>query len=323
LSSKVVGKLKDKPHFLEQSFSRLLPFDHLVVIYSWIILILTISYARPIGNYLTLLAFHAGAIIAVFLLANFVRPDGHRLGLFFRLLYPVILMTFFYQFSGKLVGLVTTQWFDGQVVGWEKALLGAESTLWLDNHLSTFMTEVTSAGYLSYYLLIPGLSLILFFGRRDYEIRRFMTATCVTFFLSYLIFIFYPVEGPRYHLETLYANAVTGTFFRPVVAWIIENEAFRGGAMPSSHVAEALVVAFFAVRVYRRKAWLVIPVVITLAIGTVYGRFHYLSDVVVGGVMAVIICWLTLKLYPASRDYARSWDLTDFDRKRQYVSDAL
>lgn len=324
MSSQVIEKLKDKPHLFERFFNRLLPFDHLILIYCWIIIILTVNFARPIGNYYGVLLFHGGTIVLIALMSYFIRSLENRLVFFIRILYPVLLMTFFYQFSGKLVQTIVPWFFDEQVAALERAVLSVHPTLWLDRgSISVIVTELLSAAYFSYYFMIPGLALVLFFGKKDRELRRFITATCVTFFASYLMFIFYPVTGPRYYFAGMYVNELTGPFFRPLVMMIIDNAAFKGGAMPSSHVAEALMVMIFAIRSYGRKAYFLIPIVVGLAMGTVYGRFHYISDVVVGAVLAFVIYWFTLKFYPTKKDFSRQWNLSDFDKKRMYVSDSL
>jgi len=323
LSSQVLQRLKDKPHLFERFFERLMPFDHMVLIYCWIIIMLVVNFARPVAYYMDVLLFHFGAIVAVCLLAQFAGSKDNRLVIFFRLLYPAILMTFFYQFSGKMISVVVPDFFDAHIADMELALFGNNPTLWLDNHLNIVVTEILSAAYFSYYFLIPGLALVLFKAARYRELKRFITATCVTFFVSYLMFIFYPVTGPRFYFEGLYAHEIDGVFFRPMVNFVIANAAFRGGAMPSSHVAEAVLVMLFALRNYGKKAWFMIPVIIGLALGTVYGRFHFVTDAVIGAAMAPVIYWFTLKLYPTRKDFSRAWQLSDFDKKRKYVSDTL
>jgi len=323
LSSQVIDRLKDKPHLFELVFTRLLPFDHIVLLYCWIIVILTVNYARPLGDYIGVLLFHLGMIVLVILLAQYARSQDSRPVIFVRLLYPVLMMTFFYQFSGVLVSTVTPQFFDAELITMETAIFGINPTLWLDGHLNIVVTELLSAAYFSYYFLIPGLALVLFFSRRDREIRRFMTATCITFFVSYLMFILYPVAGPRFFFAGQYQNEITGFIFRPLVQLVLDNAAFKGGAMPSSHVAEAIIVMLFAIRNYGRRAYFLIAVVIGLALGTVYGRFHYVSDVAVGTAMAFVIYWLTLNFYPTRKDFSKKWQLSDIDQKRKYVSDSV
>jgi len=323
LSLRGIAALSEKPHLFELLFRRFLPYDHLVILYSWTIIVLTINFVRPLENYTGLILFHLGAVAITVLLANYVKPDWPRAARFFRYLYPLILMTFFYQFSGELVGMVTATLQDNHITAFEKSILGVNPTVWLDQHQHVVLTELLSAGYFSYYFLIPGLSLFLFFGRKDSELKRLVTALCVTFFISYLVFILYPAAGPRYFMDGFYQHQLTGPLFRPLVMFVIENAAFRGGAMPSSHVAVAVVVLYFAIRVYRKRGWLVAPVVFALAMGTVYGRFHYVTDVIVGIFMGLVIPWFTLMFYPRKRDYSRIWDMSEFDKKGQHVSDTI
>jgi membrane-associated phospholipid phosphatase len=57
--------------------------------------------------------------------------------------------------------------------------------------------------------------------------------------------------------------------------------------MPSSHVAVAIVVLAYTFKESRRFGWALLPIVVGLAIGTVWGRFHYLSDVIVGTAVGI------------------------------------
>ena len=280
--SPVISIGREKPRLSEKFAGRLYPFDHLVLVYCWATIVLTVILGRPIEPYWPVILFHAAAIALVILMALIGPGHDYRAIAFFRLLYPVILMTFFYLAAGKLVHLVFPEFFDHRVTAMESGFLGIDPTLWLDQHLHVVITEFFSAAYCSYYFLVPGLALVLFFGRRDAEIVQFMTAVCAAFFVSYMIFIFYPLEGPRYFFAAQYQNPISGPFFYPLVVFVIDNIAFHGGAMPSSHCAVALVVALTAIRNYGKRAWFLLFIVGALSAATVYGRYHYLSDVVVG-----------------------------------------
>ena len=67
--------------------------------------------------------------------------------------------------------------------------------------------------------------------------------------------------------------------------------------MPSSHVGVALVVLVYVFRISRKAGWLLLPVNIGLAAGTVWGRFHYVSDVLVGAAIGLASVWLVSKYY--------------------------
>lgn len=312
---------KHKPHLFETTVSRMLPFDHLTVIYCWIIILLTINFGRPLSRYVDILTIHAAAIIAVVLLARFLSPSGNPAARLLRLLYPVVLMLFFYQSCAKMVHFLFADFFDGGIVALESILFGGDVSLWLDGRSSVAVTEIMSAGYFSYYFLIAGLAIVLFLHGRTDDIKRFMTATCLTFFVSYLTFIVYPVEGPRFYFSGVYTTDLVGPVFRPLVDLVIDRGAIRGGAMPSSHVAEALVVMIFGLRAYGRKASFLVPIVVALTMGTVYGRFHYLTDVAVGTVVGALAAWVAIRWYPPERETLSDEEVWEEITGNQYVSD--
>jgi hypothetical protein len=79
--------------------------DQLTVFYCWIIVILVLNFARPLEKYIPVLLFHGMVIIGVELLVRYTSQATSRWLVFFRLLYPVMLMTFFYESSGRLLHL--------------------------------------------------------------------------------------------------------------------------------------------------------------------------------------------------------------------------
>ena len=278
-------------------FSRkLYPVDWLVIGYSLLMVIVIAFLGRPLAHYAGGIAFYITMAILTLLIVRFVDETRSRWHAFVRLLYPAMMFFFFYRATGDQMFLLFDRFFDSQVVTWEESLLGLEPTLFIDRFLpNTWLTEILSLCYFCYYLILPGLLIPLFLRRDDRGIREFLAAASLTFFVSYLIFWLYPAEGPRWFLETRYANDVEGPVFRPLVEFVMDNAAVRGGAMPSSHTGVALVALLFCFRCYRRAGWLLLPIVIGLAAGTVWGRYHYLSDVIVGASIGAFAFWVMVR----------------------------
>jgi membrane-associated phospholipid phosphatase len=177
-------------------------------------------------------------------------------------------------------------------------ILGVNPTLYIDQHLmSVWITEIVMFCYFVYYFLILGFTFVVFVRGHYRVLRETLTAICLTFFVSYPLFFLYPVEGPRWHFADSFVNDVQGPVFRQLVELIIENGAVRGGCVPSTHVAVALVILFACFRYYRRMAWILLPINIGLAVGTVWGRFHYVSDVVIGALIGTTCVLLVWKYY--------------------------
>jgi len=276
----------------------LYPFDYLVIGYCLAMIILIGIFGRPLEQYADEVTFYASMMLVALVIIRFADETQSGIQRFFRLLYPALMFTFFYRETGGSMFLLFNKFLDPQLTGFENRILGGDISIFLDkSHLTVFWNELFSACYFAYYLMIPTFLTYLFLTRRDDSTKQFLTATCITFFVSYSLFFIYPIEGPRYYFAEQYVHQIEGPFFRQLVNLVIDNGAVRGGCMPSSHVAEALVVLVYVFRTDRKAGWLLLPVMIGLAIGTVWGRFHYIFDVVVGAAIGWGSIWIVTRFY--------------------------
>jgi len=272
------------------------PVDRIILSYCLLIVFAIVLLGRPLSEYVDELLFYLVIAAITILVVSFVDETSDRTRAFFRILYPAFLAPFLYRATEGHMFLLFNHFFDNQVVGWEKFLLGEEVTLYLDRHLlHAWITESLSFCYFCYYLILPGFLILTFVRRQNKIIREYTAAACLTFFASYILFWLYPVEGPRWYLAGEYVNPLEGSLFRKLVEFIIAKAAVHGGAMPSSHTGVALVTLIFCFRYYRRLAWWLLPVVTGLAMGTFWGRFHYMSDTVIGALIGVVAVWVVWK----------------------------
>lgn len=204
-----------------------------------------------------------------------------RLLLLLRAGYPLALIPLLYAELALLNRSVHGgRYFDALVISWEAALFGgqpsqtfAEAAPWL------LLSEALHAGYLSYYLIIYGPPLLLFAARRYRDFEYVLFLLMLTFFVHYLFFIYFPVQGPRYLFPT--PGTGEGPLLRLTHA-ILEGGSSRGAAFPSSHVAVAVVQTVLAARLLPRLFPVLALATVALALGTVYGGFHYAVDAVAG-----------------------------------------
>ena len=111
---------------------------------------------------------------------------------------------------------------------------------------------------------------------------------CGFLFWSYLFYMFFPVDSPFYLAPDL-AEPLTGNFFYELVHFVSDRGGARGGAFPSSHVSVSVTVWLVVWFRARRWAYLLTPVTVGLIFATVYGRFHYVLDSIVGLALALSI----------------------------------
>jgi len=220
---------------------------------------------------------------------------------FVRLLYPAMLYPLFYREAQIAVHWIFPGFLDHQIVALERAVFGVDPNVWLGPAQSVVVNELLMLGYFSYYLLLPVVALSLYVKGRSEELSALLHATTAAFVISYVGFALYPLEGPRYFLADRFSAPLAGWFIVPLVNWIVGNGAIHGGCMPSSHVAVALVVLVWAKRTQPRLAAVLAPLVLLLFAATVWGRFHYFSDVVAGWGVGIAALWLTRSRQTRSR----------------------
>ncbi len=271
------------------------PFDLLVIGYCLAMLALLLVFGRFAPEYYDEWLFYSGMAAAAALIIRFAREDSIPSVRLLRILYPALMFTFFYRATGGVMLLVFDHFHDSRIVAFETSIFSIEPTLYIDKQfLNLWLNEIFSFCYFSYYLMLPVFLITLAVKRQQELLKQSLTAVALTFFVSYLLFVLYPVEGPRWHLAGAYLHQVDGPLFRSLVTEIIDHAAVRGGCMPSSHVGVALVLLLFTFKLSKRAGWALLPLNIGLAIGTFWGRFHYVSDVVVGAIIGVgstLVIW--------------------------------
>lgn len=211
---------------------------------------------------------------------------GPRLGAVARLIrdwYPLALIPVLY---GELAALNLAVWdghyFDPLIMRWEEALFGGQPSRELAAAAPyLLLSEVLHGAYLSYYFIIYGPPLVLYLTGRHDAFRRVVFAVMLTFFAHYLFFIYFPVQGPRYIFPAPGGVLADGPLYA-LTHRILEAGSSQGAAFPSSHVGVAFAQTALAVRYLPRLAPALGVLSVGLALGAIYGGFHYATDAAAG-----------------------------------------
>jgi membrane-associated phospholipid phosphatase len=266
------------------------PIDIVTLAYAAIEAILVATFMSDRWGWYFLFGFYLAACGIVLVFALFQKFGFFKI---LRLFYPVVLMPMLYEALNKQIFLFHRHPFDSQINALEMAVFGFDPAFAIQPHMTILLNEFMSFFYMLYYLL-PFLALFLFLYKRSWDsLERGSLAVSVAFYISYIIFLLYPVVGPRHYLESIYYLPVIGPYFTPLVHKIVGDGGLYGGAMPSSHCAVALVFVWF---ICRESKTLRLPLAVALTmicLSTVYGRYHYISDVVAGLAIGFVSILLT------------------------------
>ena len=111
--------------------------------------------------------------------------------------------------------------------------------------------------------------------------------------LCYIVFVYFPVQGPRYFGPP---EGVPAGPVRAFVLTVLETGSSRGAAFPSAHMAISTCQAVLTLRQQPRLGWLVAAITLGLGVGAVYGGFHYAIDMVVGAGVGLAAAVTMLRL---------------------------
>ncbi len=266
----------------------LAPIDRVTLVYVGVALGLTLMRGpreQPAVVLLPLgLALTAVVAAALAPRARRAGPPGRILAEF----YPMLLIAGFYTEVG-LVNLASGVAHDALVQRWEQTLFGGQPSLaWIRSWPSPTWSTLMHAAYLSYYFVLACSSLGLWFSGRREAARSTILSIMTTFYLCYVVFLSFPVAGPRY-VFPMPENAATDVPVAIFTQRLLEGASAWGTAFPSSHVAAALVAAFSAWRGWWPLGLLLVPLAALLTLSTVYCQYHYAVDALSGTMLAALV----------------------------------
>lgn len=202
--------------------------------------------------------------------------------------YPLGMFIVCFEEVSRLSFMVHDNWQDRCLLVLESRLFAVPPTVWLGQHGSWWLTEILEIGYFSYFVLLMIVGGVLYARSDKRPFGQVMDATVLANLICYLVFIFFPTEGPAHTLAAQHDSPLPGGGpFHWMVRLIQSNAGVHGNAFPSAHVAGGVVALFFAWKFVPRLGIALTPLVILLCIGAVYDRYHYVSDVIAGIVVGV------------------------------------
>jgi membrane-associated phospholipid phosphatase len=229
-----------------------------------------------------LLLAHVAGLGLLFLLSRLRDPLGTGMRLV-RELYPLLFVAGFWvelDLVRPALGLVGI---DKQIAGLDLLVFRVHlHEIWLPSMGALWFSEAMHFLYYLYYpsIFVPAIALAIL--GRETAIRDMTYRLVVTYFVCFLIYIAFPVDGPHF-LEPQTLGAYQEGFFYGLVDAAQRLGDSRGCSFPSSHVAGAVTIAYLAWRWLPRWAALLLTVdAAGVLASTVYTQNHYAIDSVAG-----------------------------------------
>ena len=193
---------------------------------------------------------------------------------------------------------------DSTITRLEERHLGQLSLEWARRR-SKALTELLHFFYASYYAYTLILAIYLYSKERFLGFEAMALAVNLGYAVSYTLFALIPVWGPRWALSTEGRLAacdqqLRGCWITKGINYIMyQGIAHKGGAMPSAHSSTAVVFLLWSWRLWDISGGIPATLlVLGMAAGSLYGRYHYLSDILCGGLPGLGSVWIAGQLVP-------------------------
>ncbi len=247
----------------------------------WILALLCLCH-RNVSHAGRLFAIHGAVAVGIVYLAWMAASSQNRAVQFARHWYPLALYILFFEELRTLVHALFPGWFDRWLILFDYNLAGAHPAQWMVRFANPALNDFMQFSYMTYFLYLVILPAILYLQNQRTAFWTVMVSTAIAHYSVYVIAVLFPVESPYFALASLKLPPLAGGAFTTTIEFIERFGRVHGAAFPSAHVAGSMV-ALLAARRY--KPWLFricLPFFFSMCVATVYGRYHYVADVLAG-----------------------------------------
>ena len=230
-----------------------------------------------------------------------------KVGPFFHPYSPILFIILIYESLGDLIHFLHPD-IDQRLIQIDFSIFGVHPTLWMQQWIVPWFTDLMSLAYISYYFLPVILIVVLYLKNRMLEFDESIFVLAFGYYVSFIGYILFPAVGPRYTMAHLYTVPLEASFITDFVRDILNAlEHNKRDCMPSGHTQIVLIVLYLAHRYEKFLFYIFFPIICGLILSTVYLRYHYVIDLFVGATIAVGCVIIGPRLYRWWNSKLRNW----------------
>jgi membrane-associated phospholipid phosphatase len=285
--------------------------DMTVISFGIFLTILNIIFHQRVSNWPTHVTLNIFMILFVFLIAYLDKKQPRAIWtqLHYWYLVPLIFLIFkeIYFMVDPIRGVI----YDDILIEIDRFIFGFDPTVELYKISNPLLTEALQIVYGSFFFLPIILGIDLLLTNKDDEFKYEAFTVIYGFFLSYIGYFLVPAIGPRFTLHEFELKNIElpgillTNFLREIVnsgesipagtpnpAQVVQRDAF-----PSGHTQITLIVMYLSVRFKSKTRYALLTVGTLLIFATVYLRYHYVIDLIAGGIFMIFTVWTGYYIY--------------------------
>lgn len=237
--------------------------------------------------------------------------------IFLRDWIPVVILIYSYENLRNLTHLFIKGDITPSLMKFDQLLFGAHPSLWLQKLSHPFLTDYLAVAYSLYFVFPFVIVVTLYLYRRFDAFFDVVGGMVLCMYIGFVCYVAFPASPPRFAIADQYwLTNLQGVFFG--FSQSIYDQAAAAShwcAFPSLHVALSTLALLYSRRYSDlwggryRLFWILLPLVVSLWVATVYLRHHWFGDVLAGWILAYCC-------YRVSLSLTRLWYRPSFSRIR-------
>jgi membrane-associated phospholipid phosphatase len=273
---------------------------------SWT-LVLLCAFHRNIPRAAPYFAIHVALVAGILAFAWIAARSGNRAWQFARHWYPLALYIFLFEELQGLVHAIFPAWFDGWLIRFDYTFARGHPAAWMARFATPALNDFMQFSYMTYFLYLVLLPAILYLQGKRAAFWTVMVSTAIAHYSVYVIAVLFPVESPYFALASLNLPQLRGGACTTTIEFIERFGRVHGAAFPSAHVAGSMVALLAARRYKPWLFWVCLPFFLSMCVATVYGRYHYVADVLAGMIVGAIGWALGRRVMERRSALPQSW----------------
>jgi membrane-associated phospholipid phosphatase len=175
-------------------------------------------------------------------------------------------------------------------VQWDRAILYQGGLQRAIESLGLVAPVYLELCYVLVYAVAPFVVAILYFEHRRERVNGVLFLYLLGTLLAYALFPFFPSDPPRIAFGGSDLPNISSVV-RQLNLWLLGGYSIHSSVFPSAHVSSAFAAAWalFAYLPERRRiGWGMLAYAVSVALATIYGRYHYAADAVAGMAVSLV-----------------------------------
>ena len=198
---------------------------------------------------------------------------------------PVVYLLVGYWLPALIVSRTNPR-FEQRLLNVDRRLFGADGLARFERRAPRALVEYLELAYLLCYAVVPaGYACLVLAGRDAATIDRFWSVVLLASFLCYGLLPWIPTRAPR-AIEP--ARGAARSTIRHINLAVLNRASVQWNTFPSGHTAASLATALAVGHDMPVAGFVLGMLALSIAAGSVVGRYHYAADAIVGAVVAVL-----------------------------------